>query len=241
MKIRTDFVTNSSSSSYVTVLFEMKDGTKITSKSCMDDIGHGYNPESICFMSDDSVAEMLANVKNGAEFLKAMDEHYCGMFYVPKPDDETSWKMSAYREFNAEAVSEIDFQNVKTITINDVNDGDYGRTEKDFCFDPETKTVHSEEYIEEPPVSDERLDELYEAMTKYVTEAVGQEVPEDIADVLKKAEKYYCQYHDSDWNHPLIYLLEWYTGETDCELNEILADIGASEEETDGVEEIYWG
>ena len=76
MKNRNDFVTNSSSSSYVAVIFHMKDGTTIESNNPMDDIGHGVDPEPLAMLSDTEIIEMLRDVSNGEGLIDALDHHY---------------------------------------------------------------------------------------------------------------------------------------------------------------------
>ena len=119
-------------------------------------------------------------------------------------------------------------------------DGDYGRTEKDFYYDPQKKEGYGEEYQEEPPVSDERLDEIYEAVKKYIAEMFEKQIPDDVKEELAKNETYYCKYHDPDWRHPLLYLLNWINDDTNKCSDDVLEAIGVTEEEIERVESMYW-
>ena len=71
MKIRTDFVTNSSSSSFITIIATKKDGTIITDKLESD----GY-PDKLIYFSSGIKKIVCAKTANGEEILKNIQKMY---------------------------------------------------------------------------------------------------------------------------------------------------------------------
>ena len=166
MKIRNDFVTNSSSSSFITIVIEQDNGEKIRLENSLDDIGHGVDPQPLCYWGDVYMEELMCSVHNGKELLDAIDRGYAGMFY------------GGYTDYGAIEKLES-FADTKTISIKDYWSGDYGSCEKTYVFDCKTKSISSEENNFENENASE-YDELLPKLKEEAAKEFGGELPEDI-------------------------------------------------------------
>lgn len=118
-------------SSTVTVVFHLKDNTEVKSKRIMEDME--IQPKMLIFLCESDVARILEPIKSGYEFLQAIDSLYDGC-YLDKFDPDTKGA-----DFNVEAISEIMFDDVTSISITEMQDDASGDSEKTFIYDPGTK------------------------------------------------------------------------------------------------------
>lgn len=140
MKVRTDFVTNSSSSCYVTFLIETNDGKHYAGAFVGDEIGHfdgGISSAPQFGCKEFSLKDAL-NGKNGKDLLKVIDMAYNGLFSEHDElntlfeDDEPyhlsanllkengiTWPIGGQKE-----LEETPMDNIKTIHIMERQEGD---------------------------------------------------------------------------------------------------------------------
>ena len=116
-----------------TVVFLMKDGKEIRSKSCMDDMD--VLPTMFAFSDDNGVAMLLNQIKSGNELINAINDRYNGAFIDGICD----------KGFSAEVLSKLQLDDVEKITITEEQKDGYGESVKTFFYYPETQECSSDE------------------------------------------------------------------------------------------------
>ena len=158
MKFRTDFVTNSSSSSFITITVTMKDGSVITNEL---ETGGGFPKNQIIFCNDLSMI-VNSDTQSGDDVLRAIQKMYEDM------------GIDSDIENNPQPLSEItDFQSsVKKITIKENVAGDIME-----CFDSILTASDEEEVYPEELTVEMSYDVKKKTYSKKkITDDEGQKV-----------------------------------------------------------------
>lgn len=157
-------------SCYITVVYQMKNGIEICSRSRIDDIK--ICPTMLVFLNDSDMAQLLNPLCTGDELINAIDKQYAGMY-----------RNDSDKEFNMDKISPILFSDVLTIIITAEMNDEYGETKKTFYYCPETKECTCEEdthsaFMDEYSGDNENAEAI---LTMY---NMGGESPESIAEIL---------------------------------------------------------
>ena len=200
MKIRADFVTNSSSSCYVTIRIKTTDGTSYEGQFNGDEVGYGYLDNFISMYDpDEEKIERIKQAQSGADIIQAIDDMYDGMF----TDFEETSKLFGDKQSTVEtldrekidivAIEELtnsdDGSDTGTLSIN-LSSGeiDYQRENNDFEDDEEDEGDEND--------SDERpLEDLREIIARYSMEDLKWAI-EAINDINYQERAGKCQTQD---------------------------------------------
>ena len=155
MKIRTDFVTNSSSSSYVTIVVDTKDDRHFCGAFTGDDVGN----RGVSLTTKEFTLKDALNAENGKELLTVLDKAFDGLFsefweldslfeeYCKGGKDrqlrmhKIKYPVGNQEEFEKLPVSEISSMKVYEETGGDYGDSD-GTVTLDFVNQKETLEYH---------------------------------------------------------------------------------------------------
>lgn len=224
MKIRTDFVTNSSSSSFITITFEMKDGTMLTNQSEIENVG---KMGVLVYMPDEEIINRIKNANSDDELYKVLDDLYHGAF------------TSGYYFEGSLGISSFD--DVRKITIEDNwKSFDYGGVERvAFTYDPASKTGCSEQIVVGEEVSLERMGELFRALKEQVIKKYEVDYSSDEFEELAYWERRYNEGEDchTPTDHPLLWLLDWLWRKKRITTETVLTELGATEGESANIED----
>ena len=141
MKIRTDFVTNSSSSSYITFVFETKNGKQYTCVSDEDDAGFFGGG----IILDEFTLKDAINAENGKDILNVISEAYDDLVNSANLDDGLFENVETREStIDRTALEALPASEIQKITINEDVRTDEGRSRGEVTLDLQGKTEQVE-------------------------------------------------------------------------------------------------